>query len=76
MISWGWILLTFSVALWIGLQVGHRWANLENAEECRRLGGFFVGSSVFKCTEIIDPRPRSGYPGAPPPLRESTVENE
>lgn len=52
MISWGWILLVACVALWVGFRIGHRWANVENAEECRRLGGFFVGSAVFKCVEV------------------------
>lgn len=54
MISWAGALLVFLVAVWLGFQIGHGYANIENAEECRRLGGFYVRNSVFKCHEIVD----------------------
>lgn len=43
----------------IGSFDGHRrgWveAHLTVADECRKLGKFYVGKSVFTCTEIKEP---------------------
>lgn len=36
----------------IGYAFGWGRAHSVIAEECRRLGGFYVGRSVFRCTEI------------------------
>lgn len=38
----------------IGYHMGWAGAHLTVAAECRRLGGFFVGTAVFKCTEVAD----------------------
>jgi hypothetical protein len=48
-----WIL----IGLLVGYGVGWRAAHITVATECRRLGGFFVGGSIFKCVEIKDPKP-------------------
>lgn len=46
------------LGLVIGLVLGYciGWVNAHHtvATECRKLGSFFVGKSVFKCTEIED----------------------
>lgn len=57
----------YSIGLLIGLLVGY-WMGWIGAHqtvktECRRLGGFYVGDSVFKCEEV--PKPE-GNPKAPP----------
>lgn len=39
--------------LWIGWLIGWSHAHQTVAGECRKLGGFYVGKSVFKCTEIV-----------------------
>lgn len=35
----------------IGYMLGWRNAHLTVADECDRLGGFYVGTRVFKCVE-------------------------
>ena len=47
----GWII----IGIWCGYLMGDRLAHETVAEECRRLGGFFVEKAVFKCQEIIEP---------------------
>ncbi len=47
----GWILIGIVVGYMVGWRVAHETV----AEECRLLGGFFVGKAVFKCSEIIEP---------------------
>lgn len=42
------LLLGFIVGAWIGWKSAH----VTVAEECKRLGGFFVGNQVFKCIEV------------------------
>ena len=44
----------FLIGLGIGLWNGWGSAHLAVAAECRRLGGFFVGKTVFKCVEVIE----------------------
>lgn len=43
--------LLFTVGVFIGIYFGWAFAHYAIAEECRRLGGFFVGKSVFTCVE-------------------------
>jgi hypothetical protein len=45
------------IGLLIGKFIGWNSAHHTIAQECRKLGGFFVGKSVFKCTELKDPEP-------------------
>lgn len=44
--------------LFIGYLIGHHdgWvdAHKEVATECKKLGSFYVGREVFKCTEITE----------------------
>lgn len=40
--------------IWIGWMLGWHHAHLTVADECRKLGGFYVGRSVFKCVETED----------------------
>lgn len=40
------------IGLLVGYWAGYRAAHIIVAEECRQLGGFHVGGSVFRCTEI------------------------
>ncbi len=51
-------LFALLVGLLIGLFLG--WVNAHStiATECRRLGGFYVDRSTFKCIEIQEPTPR------------------
>lgn len=64
------ILLAFLAgALW-----GWYQAHQTVASECRKLGGFYVGASIFKCVEVKDPEVYFGPPGVPPrrpPAREA-----
>jgi hypothetical protein len=48
-----WIL----AALILGYYVGWANAHYTVATECDRLGSFFVGKRVFKCTEISEVKP-------------------
>ncbi|MBL4838389.1 MAG: hypothetical protein JKY34_12515 [Kordiimonadaceae bacterium] len=43
-----WVLLAFLIG-WLG---GWRHAHITVADECERLGKFFVGDTVFECTKI------------------------
>lgn len=38
----------------LGWLIGWSHAHQTVAMECRRLGSFYVGKSVFKCTEIVE----------------------
>lgn len=40
----------FLIGLMIGLAVGWAFAHATVASECRRLGKFYVGDTVFECT--------------------------
>lgn len=44
---------TFIFGLLIGWLCGWLHAHSAVAEECRKLGSFYVGKSVFKCSEIV-----------------------
>lgn len=44
----------FLLALIIGALAGWRYAHGSIAAECERLGGFFVGKTVFHCSEVRD----------------------
>lgn len=43
------------VCLLVGFWLGRGAAHSEIARECRRLGGFYVGKTTFKCVEIAEP---------------------
>jgi len=58
-----WILIGLIAGKYIGWNAAHHCV----AEECRRLGSFYVGKSIFKCIEIKDPEPFVvKIPPAPP----------
>ena len=38
--------------LWIGWVLGWRHAHLTVANECKLLGSFYVGQTVYRCTSI------------------------
>jgi hypothetical protein len=38
--------------LWIGWLIGWRHAHVAVALECERLGGFYVGKTVYRCTSV------------------------
>jgi hypothetical protein len=40
------------LAYYIGFHAAHHTI----ARECRKLGAFYVGKSVFKCTEVVENR--------------------
>lgn len=40
------------IGLILGIYIGWVQAHHTIARECRKLGSFYVGSSVFKCVEI------------------------
>jgi len=43
------VILAVIVGLFIGYNLGWRIAHLMVAEECERLGGFFVGKKTYMC---------------------------
>lgn len=43
-----WIL----IGVILGALIGWNAAHVTVAEECEKLGGFFVGKQVFKCIEV------------------------
>lgn len=51
-----WMTLFFvAVALSIGWNLGYRGAHHTVASECERLGAFYVGKTIYKCTAIERP---------------------
>lgn len=42
----------------------HRYTHIMIANECERLGGFFVGSKTYKCILISDSEPQNSVPTA------------
>lgn len=46
------IILALLVGLLIGKRIGWRYAHVTVANECEKLGGFYVDRKVYKCTEI------------------------
>lgn len=71
MTSVAWIIL----AAVVGVSIGWGWAHRTVAQECERLGSFYVGSKVFHCYKIEDKNAeRRGIPPMPgysqkPPVR-------
>lgn len=47
-------LLTVLISLLIGYWIGWSDAHYTVAKECRMLGAFYVGKTVFKCVEAED----------------------
>lgn len=46
--------MEYLIGIIIGWCVGWLVAHFTIATECKRLGGFYVGKKVYKCTEIVD----------------------
>ena len=40
------------VCLVFGYWIGYTGAHADVARECERLGGFYVGKTVYKCTKV------------------------
>lgn len=49
------VLFWLLCGLVLGFLIGWRVAHLTVAEECKRLGGFFVDESIFKCVAVDVP---------------------
>ena len=41
-----------ALGLVIGYWLGYASAHADVARECERLGGFYVGKTVYKCTKV------------------------
>lgn len=48
--TWIWLLILL-IAIELSYSAGWHSAHSTIARECRLLGGFYVGKSVFRCTE-------------------------
>lgn len=42
--------MTFIAGMFAGGFIGWVWAHYSIADECEKLGGFFVGKKVYRCT--------------------------
>lgn len=40
------------LCLVVGYWLGYTSAHVDVAHECERLGGFYVGKTVYKCTKV------------------------
>ena len=40
------------MCLVVGYRIGYVSAHTDVARECERLGGFYVGQTVYKCTKV------------------------
>lgn len=47
------VLFCLLMGLIVGIWIGWRAAHEVVAVECERLGGFYVGQRVFRCTEAV-----------------------
>lgn len=47
-------MMEYLIGVAVGWLIGWLWAHSTIAEECRRLGAFYVGNKTYKCTEIIE----------------------
>ena len=47
-------MMEYLIGIIIGWIIGWTIAHYVVATECRRLGGFYVGKKVYKCTDILD----------------------
>lgn len=59
-------ILAALIGVAVGFFMGHTYAHNLIAEECSRLGGFFVGRRVFKCERVETVPSALRYPDAPP----------
>jgi hypothetical protein len=50
----GWVITAFIVGVLIGLHDGRIRAHKEIAAECEKLGAFYVGKKVYRCTAVED----------------------
>ena len=46
------IWLSALVSVMVGYWIGYAGAHADVARECERLGGFYVGKAVYKCTKV------------------------
>jgi hypothetical protein len=44
------------IGILIGLYIGWTYAHFTVADECEKLGKFYVGKRIFECTKITDNR--------------------
>ena len=44
--------LAVVLAFFVGYKIGWQQAHITVATECTKLGSFYVGNHVFKCTEV------------------------
>ncbi|ELW9538369.1 hypothetical protein ACMSW3_000502 [Acinetobacter baumannii] len=54
----------FIVGLFIGWLICKSYTENRIAEECERLGGFFVGKKTYECNQIIDHSQEKSIPEA------------
>ena len=45
-------LIKILFVLLIGMFIGYVYAHVKIGTECKRIGGFYVGKTVFKCVDI------------------------
>ena len=45
-------MLAFLIGLLLGLMFGWNSAHHTIANECKKLGGFFIGREIFKCIKV------------------------
>lgn len=53
------------IGLVLGIWIGWIQAHNTIAKECRKLGWFYVGSSIFKCVEIAKDKNNSEVSNGP-----------
>ena len=51
--------ILFCLLIWIVYESGYQYAHYVVARECRLLGKFYVGDTVYECTAIVDKSEKS-----------------
>ena len=54
------VILALIIGYAIGHSYGYHYAHQIVAKECERLGGFYVGTKTYRCTEIIEENENDG----------------
>lgn len=49
-------LIAVVILAFLAWRMGYEQAHREIANECRRLGGFYVGSTTYRCTAVEEVR--------------------
>lgn len=52
--------MEYFIGIAVGWFIGWMVAHFTIATECKRLGGFYVGKKVYKCTEIVEVEKHDG----------------